>query len=100
MRPEVLTHPALSRTIRLICRTGNPIEALHCEHPNPLGSGLRQSVWKVWRPTVLRQTKPKARSPMGFLFGAPYTLLQESIGLWGGKGFWEEVAAVDSAYAM
>ena len=30
-------------------------------NPNPLGSGLRQSAWKVCRPTMLRQTKPKAR---------------------------------------
>ena len=38
--------------------------------PNPLGSGLRQScgMMVVHHPYVA--TKPKARSPMGFLFGA------------------------------
>ena len=41
-------------------------------NPNPLGSGLRQSAWKAVGPTMLRQTKPKARSPMGFFLAAAY----------------------------
>ena len=37
MRPEVLTHPALSRTIRLICRTGNPAVAPQLRTSEPIG---------------------------------------------------------------
>lgn len=41
------------------------------ENPNPLGSGLRQSYRCPVRSALYAATKPKARSPMGFLLCAP-----------------------------
>ena len=66
---SLLTHPELPRTIW--ASVGLVTLQKHLPvNPNPLGSGLRQSVWKAVGPTILRQTKPKARSPMGFFLAA------------------------------
>ena len=37
IRPKMLTYPALSRTIRLICRTGNPAVAPQLRTSEPIG---------------------------------------------------------------
>ena len=45
------------------------------------------------RPTILRQPSPKLVPQWVFVL-VPCTLLQKSIGLWGGRGFPEEALSV------